>query len=215
MRRIGENVRFYRNLRGLTQTALARKVQVAPAYISQIEANQRVPSLKVTRRIAEVLDLDLSVLVRETDPRVAQGRLTSSEKLDLLRTLMMSIESAGEREEDAPRSIRGPELDTTELYSEPAYSVLAREFFRDALFGRESADVSVECHVILEGKVWHVPSNRMEEPVSGPSVALDPSSSARLRAEAGARVLSVYAPRIELAIVSDPIPTPKREPLSS
>ncbi len=54
MKKIGENIRFYRNLRGLTQTALARQVEVAPAYISQIEANQRVPSLKVTRRIASV-----------------------------------------------------------------------------------------------------------------------------------------------------------------
>ena len=58
MRKIGENIRFYRNLRGLTQTALARKVQVAPAFISQIEANQRVPSLKVTRRIGNVLGID-------------------------------------------------------------------------------------------------------------------------------------------------------------
>jgi transcriptional regulator with XRE-family HTH domain len=215
LRRIGENVRFYRNLRGLTQTALARKVQVAPAYISQIEANQRVPSLKVTRRIAEVLDLDLSVLVRETDPRVAQGRLTNSEKLDLLRTLMMSIESSSERDEDARPSFRGRELDATELYSEPAYSVLTRVFFRDALFGRESADVSVECHVVLEGRVWSVPSGRTEEPILSPSVALDPSSSTRLRADAGARVLSVYAPRIELALISGPAPSPKREPLSS
>jgi transcriptional regulator with XRE-family HTH domain len=67
-------------------------VQVAPAYISQIEANQRVPSLKVTRRIADVLDLDMSILVRETDPRVAQGRLSDSDKLDILRKLMLSIE---------------------------------------------------------------------------------------------------------------------------
>ena len=92
MKKIGENIRFYRNLRGLTQTALARKVQVAPAYISQIEANQRVPSLKVTRRIANVLGIEMSVLVREADSRSPEGRLSDSEKLDLLRTLIMAIE---------------------------------------------------------------------------------------------------------------------------
>ena len=98
MRRIGENIRFYRNLRSLTQTALARKVQVAPAYISQIEANQGVPSLKVTRRIANVLGIEMSVLVREADPRAQEGRLSDSEKLDLLRTLIMAIEGESRTE---------------------------------------------------------------------------------------------------------------------
>ena len=97
MRKIGENIRFYRNLRGLTQTALARKVQVAPAYISQIEANQRVPSLKVTRRIGNVLGIEMSVLVREADPRLHEGRLSDSEKLDLLQSSY-----AGTRDEASP-----------------------------------------------------------------------------------------------------------------
>ena len=91
MKKIGENIRFYRNLRGLTQTALARRVQVAPAYISQIEANQRVPSLKVTRRIAGVLGIDMSILVREAETRIQEGRLSVSEKLDLLRTLTSAL----------------------------------------------------------------------------------------------------------------------------
>jgi transcriptional regulator with XRE-family HTH domain len=213
MRRIGENVRFYRNLRGLTQTALARRVQVAPAYISQIEANQRVPSLKVTRRIADVLDLDLSVLVREADPRVAQGRLTNSEKLDLLRTLMLSIESAGERDVEL-RSARHEDLDATELHSEPAFCVFSRVFFRDFVFGREAADATAECHMILEGRVWLLHGNRREDPIQQVSIALDPSSTNRLRAEAGARVVSVYAPRIDLASAVGPGPRIRRESIS-
>jgi transcriptional regulator with XRE-family HTH domain len=129
MRRIGENIRFYRNLRSLTQTALARKVQVAPAYISQIEANQRVPSLKVTRRIANVLGIEMSVLVREADPRAHEGRLSDSEKLDLLRTLIMAIEgeSRSPGDETTVRTVEGREFVATELYSEPEYSVVLRE----------------------------------------------------------------------------------------
>ena len=118
MRKIGENIRFYRNLRGLTQTALARKVQVAPAYISQIEANQRVPSLKVTRRIGNVLGIEMSVLVREADPRLQDGRLSDSEKLDLLRTLIMAIEGESRFQgEDASEtaSVESRDFVATEL----------------------------------------------------------------------------------------------------
>jgi transcriptional regulator with XRE-family HTH domain len=176
-------------------------VQVAPAYISQIEANQRVPSLKVTRRIADVLDLDMSILVRETDPRVAQGRLSDSEKLDLLRTLMLSIEGSGDKDAER-RSMRRDVLDTTELHTEPAYCVFAREFESDFLFGREAPDIVLECHVVLEGRVWILDSNGDEQLMSKPALSLDVASTERLRAERGARVVSIYAPRIDLATAS-------------
>jgi transcriptional regulator with XRE-family HTH domain len=205
MRRIGENIRFYRNLRRLTQTALARKVQVAPAYISQIEANQRVPSLKVTRRIANVLGIEMSVLVREADPRAHEGRLSDSEKLDLLRTLIMAIEgeSRSPGDETTVRTVEGREFVATELYSEPEYSVVLREFTSSGAFGRETSESEVECHVVLEGRV------RVLDPSSGPEVSvgecrsLSGSGSDRLSGARGARVLSVYAPRVALQALVD------------
>ena len=199
MKRIGENVRFYRNLRGLTQTALARQVHVAPAYISQIEANQRVPSLKVTRRIADVLGIDMSVLVRETDPRAVEGQLSDSEKLDLLRTLMLSIERSGQarKEEERSRAARGDQWTGTQLHSEPAYCVWVRDFDGPALFGGESADTSLEGHLVLEGEVEVL--DRHPFALLGPG---DCSSTRgrgiRMRGRQGARVLSVYAPRLSL-----------------
>lgn len=197
MKRIGENVRFYRNLRGLTQTALARQVHVAPAYISQIEANQRVPSLKVTRRIADVLGIDMSVLVRETDPRAAEGQLSDSEKLDLLRTLMLSIERGGQarKDEERSRTARGSQWTGTQLHSEPAYCVWVRDFDGPVEFGRESAEATVESHLVLEGEVEIL--DRQEPAVlrSGDS-HVPREGGARLRGRPGARVLSVYAPRL-------------------
>jgi len=205
LQRFGENIRFYRNLRGLTQTALARKVMVAPAYISQIEANQRVPSLKVTRRIAEILEIDLSVLLRESDPRRSEGRLSDSEKLDLLRTLMLSIEA--DRKEDAPepRAVQREDLVATELYSEPAYSVFVRDFFDSRIFGRESREVVLECHIILEGRAWVVDGRSDRELPEGGCISLRSPGEDRLRSENGTRVLSVYGPRIELSMISSPL----------
>ena len=205
MKRIGENIRFYRNLRGLTQTALARKVQVAPAYISQIEANQRVPSLKVTRRIADVLGIDMSVLVRETDPRAAEGRLSDSEKLDLLRTLILSIERSARSPErdDGAHAIEGRHAAVTELCSEPSYAVFVREFTGPAVFGRESSDVTVETHSVLEGRIEVLTSGPGRELWQGDCLSLSGPGDERLRGTEGARVISVYGPRVTLETIAD------------
>ena len=44
---------------------LARKLDIAPSYLSDIENDRRVPSEEVLRRISEVLDLDFDILMRE------------------------------------------------------------------------------------------------------------------------------------------------------
>jgi transcriptional regulator with XRE-family HTH domain len=64
---IGANVRFFRHFRDMNQADLARLVGVAPAYVSQIESCQRWPSLKVCCRLAESLEITLSMLVEERD----------------------------------------------------------------------------------------------------------------------------------------------------
>jgi len=205
VKKIGENIRFYRNLRGLTQTALAKQVNVAPAYISQIEANQRVPSLKVTRRIATVLGIDASILVRETDPRVQQGRLSHSEKLDLLRTLILAVEgeSREAREASDTPSVEAREFVATELYSEPAFCVVLREFTGAGVFGRESGEIDVESHTVLEGRVRIVGGGSGGELAAGECRSLSGVGSEQLTGSRGARVLSVYAPRVTLQSLAE------------
>jgi transcriptional regulator with XRE-family HTH domain len=205
MRKIGENIRFYRNLRNLTQTALAKKVQVAPAYISQIEANQRVPSLKVTRRIANVLGIEMSVLVREADPRAQEGKLSDSEKLDLLRTLIMAIEGesrSGPGDEVEDRTLEAREFIATEVHSEPGYCLILREYSGSGPIGRESDEMDVECHVVLEGRVRVVGATQgPRELQRGETRSLTGPGEDRLWGTRGARVLSVYSPRVTLSML--------------
>ncbi|MAF27008.1 MAG: helix-turn-helix transcriptional regulator [Gemmatimonadota bacterium] len=205
MSRIGENVRFYRNLRELTQTALARQVQVAPAYISQIEANQRVPSLKVTRRIADVLGIDMSILVREGSPGESGGTLTDSEKLDLLRALILSIENSPPQAgaEDVPVA-EGRNCVARELFSEPAFCVVHREFQHTVTFGKESSESDAECHIVLEGEI-RSSEDSSEVTGSGESRSLHAGDGDRLVARGGTRVVSLYAPRVELARLVDSV----------
>jgi DNA-binding XRE family transcriptional regulator len=59
----GENaVKVYREWRGLTQEALARKVDSAKAYISQIETGAKPGGRAILRKIAAALGVPASVL---------------------------------------------------------------------------------------------------------------------------------------------------------
>ena len=74
MDEFGKNLRFYRKQRRQTQTELANRVGVAPAYVSQIESALRMPSLKVARRFAEALNVELPVLLGTPEANEGQGR---------------------------------------------------------------------------------------------------------------------------------------------
>ncbi|MEQ1864925.1 MAG: helix-turn-helix transcriptional regulator [Micropepsaceae bacterium] len=59
----GENaVKVYREWRGLTQDALARKVDSAKAYISQIETGAKPGGRAILRKIAVALAVPVSAL---------------------------------------------------------------------------------------------------------------------------------------------------------
>jgi transcriptional regulator with XRE-family HTH domain len=58
MELVGQNIKFYRQLRGLTQENLAEMVNVSCAYIGYLERGRKTPSLDVLVKIAEVLNVN-------------------------------------------------------------------------------------------------------------------------------------------------------------
>jgi transcriptional regulator with XRE-family HTH domain len=64
----GERVRKERNRLGLSQMAMAEEVGVHYTYISSIERGERNVSLENIVRIAEVLGVDPSKLVKGLQP---------------------------------------------------------------------------------------------------------------------------------------------------
>jgi ribosome-binding protein aMBF1 (putative translation factor) len=59
---LGEKIRTAREARGLTQADLAARAQVAQAYLSYLEQDQREPSLSIAARIARELGIPLDEL---------------------------------------------------------------------------------------------------------------------------------------------------------
>ena len=62
---LGNGVRKYRKLAGLTQEKLAEKVELNPVYIGQIERGSKVPTIDVLLRIAKALKVRLRDLVKD------------------------------------------------------------------------------------------------------------------------------------------------------
>ncbi|MGH2570772.1 MAG: helix-turn-helix domain-containing protein [bacterium] len=107
MHPIGKNIRVLRQMQGVTQTRLAEEVGVAPAYISQIESMIRVPSVKVTHRIAEALGTTVGTLLGENPEASVDGRLTKLEQIHLLKRLLLELEAELQQEEaDEPHVAR-------------------------------------------------------------------------------------------------------------
>ncbi len=59
---LGQTIRAAREARGMTQADLAARVDVAQAYLSYLEQDQREPSLSIAARIARELEIPLDQL---------------------------------------------------------------------------------------------------------------------------------------------------------
>jgi transcriptional regulator with XRE-family HTH domain len=63
---LGHRIKELRTQKGLSQTELAKLVGVTPSTISQVENSQIYPSLPALIKMAEILNVDISSLFKET-----------------------------------------------------------------------------------------------------------------------------------------------------
>lgn len=69
LRQFGSKLRYLRIKRDMSQTVLAQHLGLArPAYISNLEAGRREPSLGLVVQIAELLQVSTEYLLRDTYP---------------------------------------------------------------------------------------------------------------------------------------------------
>ena len=62
---MGDGIRKFRKLAGLTQEKLAERIDINPVYMGQIERGFRVPTVDVLLRLARALKVHLRDLVSE------------------------------------------------------------------------------------------------------------------------------------------------------
>jgi transcriptional regulator with XRE-family HTH domain len=59
---IGTTIKELRQQQGIKQKNLAERCNITPSYLSQIEKNQKEPTLSVLKSISEVLDTSLTMM---------------------------------------------------------------------------------------------------------------------------------------------------------
>ena len=64
---LAHNIKTRRKVLGLTQEALAEKVETASTYIAMIESERRTPSFKMIERIAKALNIEAPELFSTKD----------------------------------------------------------------------------------------------------------------------------------------------------
>ncbi|WP_318659970.1 helix-turn-helix transcriptional regulator [Treponema sp.] len=60
-----QNLKYYRKQAGLTQEKLAESIGMSTSYIGDMEARERFPSAETIDKIAEALNIPVSVLFNE------------------------------------------------------------------------------------------------------------------------------------------------------
>ena len=103
---LGERIRALRKSHGFGVKTFATIVGVTPAYVSQIERNITDPSLRVLRKIANVLDVELSLLFASDMP--SDVMMTTHGKREVMTILegnahfqlMMPYHAADDRSPD-------------------------------------------------------------------------------------------------------------------
>lgn len=64
----GERIKQARKQAGLRQNELARRIEVSPPTLSQVENSKRQPSLELLRRISSELQVDINDLAAVPQP---------------------------------------------------------------------------------------------------------------------------------------------------
>ena len=88
---LGNKIRRLREQRRLTQALLARRLDISPSYLNQIENDQRPVTAPVLLKLGSVLNVDLSHFSEEEDDRLVaelkdclEDPLFENEKLSLV-----------------------------------------------------------------------------------------------------------------------------------
>lgn len=84
-KQIGENIRFYRTLRKLSQAEVAKKAGISTAFVGITERGMNTPSINTIIKIADAMDIPLS------DIFYLEPIISNRDKY--LRRIMMALRS--------------------------------------------------------------------------------------------------------------------------
>ncbi len=79
--KIGKQLREIRMRKGLTQREIADQLGIPYQMISQYETGRRCPKIETAKRLASILDIDISVLANDNKDQFVENDLTELKEL--------------------------------------------------------------------------------------------------------------------------------------
>lgn len=109
--KVSENVRRWREVRGLTQEKLAEMMGAERALIARVENTPQNMGIELLERIASALGVTVSELVEDSSGKKSEGcRLALEERIGELEARVAELATNLETAEEALRASR-PQLD--------------------------------------------------------------------------------------------------------
>lgn len=81
---LGERIRYYRKLEGLTQEELAFRAETSTSRIGSIERGESEPQLKTVKRIAEALNKPVEAMYEDLYSPEMESDLEIKENINLI-----------------------------------------------------------------------------------------------------------------------------------
>lgn len=79
---LGSRIKSLRKAQNLTQQKLADKVDVSRIYVQALESNRRLPSMKLLKRLAPALEVEVTDLLMDLGTPDKPGRVQLESMLD-------------------------------------------------------------------------------------------------------------------------------------
>lgn len=104
----GEKVRFLRRVKGLTQSELADKANISPAYMNQIEKGKEVDSIgdKIIKSIAIALEATPEELKNFESPQFSADNEEHKSKIDSTTAMEAAFEAERKGWQSLEKSLR-------------------------------------------------------------------------------------------------------------
>jgi SOS-response transcriptional repressor LexA len=105
---IGERIKDLRHALGLSQTALAAKIDIKPSAVSQMESNKILPSLQTLSQLAAVCEVNLHWLITGRGQMLLSGKAaeeSTERKLEKVRNFIQGELAALVRNKEEDRDL--------------------------------------------------------------------------------------------------------------
>ena len=81
---VGGRIRYFRQLRGLSQEQLALEAGINPAFLGHLERGLKSPTITTLDKLVRALDISLEELFAEAPPVPDTARENAMKRLELL-----------------------------------------------------------------------------------------------------------------------------------